>query len=243
MDDSANGRVVLVSGASGGLAEGVGLGLLEAGYRVHVVGRSMQRLQAWVDRVGQGNVHVGDLGEDGVAAEVVSRVVASEGGLHGLVLGVGPYHAGRLEDTGADVWQGLWKGNLQCAVSLFDGARSALRESGGTALFFGAAGLGGLRARTTTAAYTAMKTALLSYMVSLAKEEAPHGVRINMISPGVVPHGGASEDTNSSATWQQIPMGRPGRVRDVADAALWLMGPQAGHVTGQNLEVAGGFLL
>jgi NAD(P)-dependent dehydrogenase (short-subunit alcohol dehydrogenase family) len=237
------GRVTLVSGASRGLARGVVEGFFGEGGVVHVVGRDLERLGGLVELLGEGCVHVGDLNEVGVAQRVVGEVLEVQGRLDGLVLGVGPYHAGALSGTCVDDWSGLWAGNVQCGIHLFDAARSALRDASGAALFFGAAGLGGLQARRTTAAYTAVKTALLSYMVSLAKEEAEFGVRVNMVSPGVIPHGGASVDTNSSETWKQIPMGRPGEVRDVVDAALWLMGPGARYVTGQNLEVAGGFLL
>lgn len=241
--ETPNSQVILISGASGGLAQGVALALCTAGFRVHAIGRDQARMDDMAPELGQSNIHVGDINEAGTAERIVGRVLEVEGRLDGLVLGVGPYNAGTLAGTDAATWAGLWQGNVQCGVGLFDAARSALRESKGTALFFGAAGLAGLQARKTTAAYTAVKTALLSYMVSLAKEEAEHGVRVNMISPGVVPHGGASEDTNCSNTWKQIPLGRPGKVQDVSEAALWLMGPGAQYITGQNLEVAGGFLL
>ncbi len=243
MHKSSNKQVVLVSGASGGLAKGVAMALFETGCRVHVIGRDLGRLGDMVSELGELNVHVGDLNLAGTAERIVARVIGIEGRLDGLVLGVGPYSAGTLAGTGADTWAELWQGNVQCGVELFDAARESLRESKGTALFFGAAGLGGMQARKTTGAYTAVKTALLSYMLSLAKEEAEFGVRVNMISPGVVPHGGASDDTNCCTTWKQIPLGRPGQVQDVCGAALWLMGPGADYVTGQNLEVAGGFLL
>ncbi|MCA9001836.1 MAG: SDR family oxidoreductase [Planctomycetes bacterium] len=238
-----SGNVYLVAGASGGLTEGVALGLVSAGARVHVLGRDRGRLQAWVERIGEERVHVGDPAEPGHAARVVGEVLAAEGRLDGLVYGAGPYAALRLDETGPDVWQHLWRGNVMGALALVDAARASLRASDGSILLFGAAGLEGLRARSTCAAYTSIKTALLSYMVSLAREEAEFGVRVNMISPGIVPHDGAAEDTLDPERWQQIPMGRPGTIEDIQRAALWLLSSEAAHVTGQNLEVAGGFLL
>jgi len=78
---------------------------------------------------------------------------------------------------------------------------------------------------------------------SWALEEAPHGVRVNVVAPGVVPHEHASADTLDPALWQHVPMGRPGEPREVADAVAFLCSPASGYMTGTVLEVAGGWLL
>ena len=108
-------------------------------------------------------------------------------------------------------------------------------------MFFGCAGVESLRARREAAAYVAAKSALLVYMRSLALEEAPYGVRANMVSPGLVPHAHASDDTHAKAG--DVPLGRAGEVADVANTVAFLLSADAAHVTGQNLDVAGGWLL
>ena len=80
-------------------------------------------------------------------------------------------------------------------------------------------------------------------MRSLAREEAGHGVRYNMVSPGLVPHAGAHAATLETERLESIPLGRPGSGDDLARAALWLTSDEAAHVTGQNLDVAGGYML
>jgi 3-oxoacyl-[acyl-carrier protein] reductase len=137
----------------------------------------------------------------------------------------------------------MLESNFLSAVGLFDAARPWLRAARGCAVFFGCAGLEGLRARADTALYTAAKTALLVYARSLAREEAPHGVRVNVVSPGIVPHAHAAPDTHDPALHARIPLGRVGRPEDVAAAVRWLASKDAAHVTGQNLDVAGGWLL
>ena len=106
-----------------------------------------------------------------------------------------------------------------------------------------AQGLEGLRARKTTAAYAAAKTALLVLARSWALEEAPHGVTVNLVSPGHVPHADAHPDTLDQARLASIPMGRPGRPEDLARAIAFLCSEAASYTTGTDLLVTGGYLL
>ncbi|HUR28781.1 MAG TPA: SDR family oxidoreductase, partial [Planctomycetota bacterium] len=107
---------------------------------------------------------------------------------------------------------------------------------------FGAAGLAGSRARREAAAYMAAKSALVVLAKSLALEEAPNGVRVNVVSPGVVAHEHADPDTFAKLAAGKVPLAEiPGEPRDVAAAVAWLCSREARLVTGADLEVAGGF--
>ena len=64
-----------------------------------------------------------------------------------------------------------------------------------------------------------------------------------MLSPGFVPHGAAAPDTLDPSLWTEIPIGRAAEMREAAAAAAWLVSDEASHVVGQNLEVAGGWML
>ncbi|MCA8965026.1 MAG: SDR family oxidoreductase [Planctomycetes bacterium] len=122
-------------------------------------------------------------------------------------------------------------------------ARAALRDGGGSMVFFGCAGLAGLRARREAAVYAAAKSALLVLVRSMAVEEGPYGVRANMISPGVVPHEHAHESTLDPALVPQIPLGRPGRPEEAAAIADWLTSDGAAYTTGADVPLAGGWML
>jgi len=133
--------------------------------------------------------------------------------------------------------------NVESAFTLFGAVRAALRESGGRAVFFGTSGLPGFRARRTTAAYAAAKSALLVLVKSWALEEAPHGVTVNLVSPGHVPHEHAHPDTLDPELLASIPMGRPGVPEDVARAVAFLCSDEAAYTTGAELLVSGGWFL
>ena len=82
---------------------------------------------------------------------------------------------------------------------------------------------------------------LLVFVRSLAKEEASHGVRVNMISPGVVPHDAAHSSTLDPELQAKIPLGRPGTPSEIAAGVHFLTTSR--QVTGQDLGIDGGWLL
>ncbi len=239
---TASSRVCLVTGSSRGLGLAVAQALGAAGDHVHVLHRNPERAYP-LERSFPGRVHSGSLDGPDQARSLIASILEQDGRLDVLVHAVGPYFEGGLEDTSGERFRELVDGNLFTAVDLVDAARASLRAAKGCALFFGVSGLGGQRARSTNAAYVAAKSALRSYGRSLALQEAPHGVRVNLLSPGVVPHPGASEDTLDPAVQAQVPIGRAGTPTDIAQAAVFLCSPAADHITGQDVEVAGGYLL
>jgi NAD(P)-dependent dehydrogenase (short-subunit alcohol dehydrogenase family) len=185
--------------------------------------------------------HCADLEEPGAARALVDAVVGRDGCLDVLVHAVGDFRDGALTETRVEHVEQLFASNVTTSVRLFDAARTGLRSAGGCALFFGVAGLEGLRGRVETAAYAAAKSALLVLVRSWALEEAPHGVRVNMLSPGIVPHEHADEATLDPRRHARVPAGRPGTPEEVASAALFLCSDGAGYVTGADLPVAGGY--
>lgn len=252
--------VVLVTGSARGLGLACARRLLAGGARVHVVWRSGDAAPAdLVETFGADRVHRADLERDGDARALVAQVAMRDGGLDRMVHAVGPYHEGRLDapsnegavgegavgESGASaVAARMWSGNVTTAIATFDAARPYLRASGsGAAIFFGVAGLAGLRARRNCAAYAAAKSALLVLVRSWAVEEGPFGVRVNAVSPGVVPHDGAHPATLDPHLVARIPAGRTGRPEEIAAAVDWLLGPGSEHVTGADLPVAGGWML
>jgi NAD(P)-dependent dehydrogenase (short-subunit alcohol dehydrogenase family) len=238
--------VALVTGSAGGLGFAAAARLRDEGFRVHVVWRSSEARVPELEQGFAGRVHRADLCEVGAAVRLVEAVLAIDGELQHIVHAVGDYAEGSLAETESDTFRALFESNLFSARDLAEAARAPLRraaESGADAsmLFFGTAGLAGLGARVKTAAYGAAKSALLVLVRSLAKEEAPHGVRVNMISPGIVPHDGAHASTLDEDLQARIPLGRAGTPEEIAEGVHFLT--TARQVTGQDLGIDGGWLL
>ncbi|QDU67601.1 SDR family NAD(P)-dependent oxidoreductase [Engelhardtia mirabilis] len=236
-------RVSLVTGAARGLGLAVARELAAGGDRVHLVWRTSSDRASQLEPEFAGRLHRADLLESAAAHAVVGQVLEAEGRLDRVVHAVGDFESGRLDQLEPETLRRLFESNVMSAWNLVAAGRQAIRASGGAWLFFGCAGLGGGRARTQAAGYAATKSALALLVRSMAKEEAPHGVRVNMLSPGIVPHDGAHADTLNPARQAAIPMGRTGRPEEIARAAAWLLSEDSGYATGQDLEVAGGWLL
>jgi NAD(P)-dependent dehydrogenase (short-subunit alcohol dehydrogenase family) len=243
MAAAAEGPVTLVTGSARGLGLAVARHLRARGDRVHVVWRTPgERAQALRQEFAA-RAHRADLVDPSQAESLVEAVLALDGRLDHLVHAVGEYLSGPLEATTPADLRRMLASNAESAFALFGAARAALRASRGKAVFFGTSGLAGFRARRQTAAYAAAKSALLVLVRSWALEEAAHGVTVNLVSPGHVPHEDAHADTLDEARLERIPLGRPGTPLDVARAVAFLCSPEAEYTTGTELLVSGGWML
>lgn len=91
--------------------------------------------------------------------------------------------------------------------------------------------------------YAASKGAIDTFTVGLAREVAAEGIRVNGVRPGVIDteiHASGGEPQRAQQLSTVIPMKRPGTALEVANAILWLMGPESSYTTGSLLDVAGG---
>src|SRR5260221_4019645 len=133
--------------------------------------------------------------------------------------------------------------NLNLQGSFFLAQRAArqiiTQQGGGSILFMSS--VTGHQAHKNLAAYGMTKAALEMLAKSLVIELSPYRITVNTVAPGATLTERTLEDADYKSTWSRItPMGRPATVEDVASAALFLVSPDAGHITGQNLIVDGG---
>jgi glucose 1-dehydrogenase len=100
----------------------------------------------------------------------------------------------------------------------------------------------GHQAHKNLAAYGMSKAALEMLAKTLVIELSPFQITINAIAPGATLTERTASDPDYESTWSRItPTGRPATVNDIAQAALFLVSPHAGHITGQTLVVDGGW--
>jgi NAD(P)-dependent dehydrogenase (short-subunit alcohol dehydrogenase family) len=134
--------------------------------------------------------------------------------------------------------------NLNLQGSFFLAQRAARQiikqQSGGRILFMSS--VTGHQAHKDLAAYGMTKAALEMLAKHLVVELSPYQITVNTVAPGATLTERTLEDADYKSTWSRItPMGRPATVEDVANAVLFLVSPDSGHITGQNLIVDGGW--
>jgi NAD(P)-dependent dehydrogenase (short-subunit alcohol dehydrogenase family) len=91
--------------------------------------------------------------------------------------------------------------------------------------------------------YAGSKAAIDTLAVGLAKELAPHKVRVNAVRPGLIEtdiHASGGQPDRAQRIGATTPMGRPGRAEEVGEAIVWLLSEAASYTTGAILDVAGG---
>jgi NAD(P)-dependent dehydrogenase (short-subunit alcohol dehydrogenase family) len=91
--------------------------------------------------------------------------------------------------------------------------------------------------------YAASKGAIDTFTVGLAREVAAEGIRVNAVRPGLIDtdiHASGGQPDRARALSPLVPMQRPGTAEEIAQAILWLMGPESSYTTGALLDVGGG---
>jgi NAD(P)-dependent dehydrogenase (short-subunit alcohol dehydrogenase family) len=116
-----------------------------------------------------------------------------------------------------------------------------LQEEGGRILFMSS--VVGHQAHENLGAYAMTKAALEMLAKNLVIELSPYRITINAVAPGAtLTERTLTDDPTYTEVWSGItPLGRPAYVQDIANAVLFFMAPESGHVTGQSLVVDGGW--
>jgi 3-oxoacyl-[acyl-carrier protein] reductase len=158
-----------------------------------------------------------------------------------LVIAAGDYWEGPFSKLTVEIWEELLHSNTTVPLAVLQEALPLMRRRRyGRVLLFGVAGGEAPRAAARAHAYRAAKVALLTLAKSLAHEEAPHGITVNAILPGIIRPAFSGREADLA---RRIPAGRLGTPREVARAALFLLAEESGYITGAALPVAGGYLL
>lgn len=100
----------------------------------------------------------------------------------------------------------------------------------------------GHQAHKNLAAYSMTKAGIEMLAKNLVAELSPYNITVNAIAPGATLTERTNEDAEYEKTWSRItPLGKPATVKDIANAALFLVSPLSRHITGQSLIIDGGW--
>lgn len=243
----------VVTGGSGGIGAAVCRMLAERGSDVLFTYRSNRdvagTLVGELEAAGVRAVAVAaDLVDETVSASVVERAVSEFGGIHTLVHAAGPnvaqIHLSRVEPS---AYRTQLEGEAVAFFNIVQPALPHLRNSGGSIVAVTTAATRRYPVRDGLSSGT--KGAVEAVVRALAAEEGRFGVRANCVGPGMLTDGMAarlmaSGDLDAAAlevTMQNIPLRRFGDAVDIAEAVCFLASDRADFISGQMLDVDGGY--
>ena len=255
-------ETALVIGGTGILGGDMAEALAGAGARVAVLGRNADRGNERVQKItaagGRAIFHPADATSRASLAEARDAILAQWGSVSVLVNAAGGNRPDATLPPGADfcklpteAWQGVFDLNLVGGALLPSQVFGEPMVAAKQGSIINIASMAGMIPLSRVVAYSAAKAAVINLTKFLAREWAPHGVRVNAISPGFFPaeqnkallfKPDGSYTERGGQIIGHTPMARFGRSEELAGAAIWLAARRASSfVTGQNVVVDGGF--
>lgn len=231
--DGLSGRVAVVTGAGRGIGQAIAETL--AGNGASVAAFDLEA-----------PVHPGILGvacdvsDEAAVDAAFTRVESDLGQVSVLVLNAGIYPIVPFEDTTREVWDRTIAINLTGAFLCARRALPNMRVAGYGRIVAIGSSAGKAGGKRSVAAYAASKAGVMTLMKSIANEYAKDGITANALAPALI-------DTPMIADTRElvayIPVGRFGRVDEVASLVAFLASEHAAYITGEVTDINGGFLI
>ena len=258
MDGLVEGRNAIVTGGGRGIGRGICLELARHGANVVVADLNEETASQVADEVralGRRAVSArGDVAsQDGRAAIVAAAdelgpldILVNNAGIQQII---DPFQV-----TEAD-WDRMMEVNAKAVYFLIQAVMPGMIERGRGAVVNLASAAGKLAITPVTPHYNASKAAVIAITKTWARISAPYGVRVNCVCPGMIEtemwkmidiEWGQMLGKNQGETWServnQVPMGRGGTPEDVARVITFLASDMAGYMTGQAVNITGGWV-
>lgn len=246
------GKVALVTGASSGIGAATATVFADLGAKValgyfHNEKGAMETCDAIRAAGGAATALRADVRDSGQTREMVARVGEEFGPIDILVNNAGSLvKRMALADLTEQSWDDVMDLNLKSAAFCSQQVAPSMvaRKKGAIVNVVSIAGRNG--GGPGAGAYAAAKAGLIALTKAMAKELAPHGVRVNAVSPGVIVtpfHEVFSTPEMIQNFVKGIPLGRTGKSVECAHAIAFLVSDAASYIVGETLEVNGGQLM
>jgi len=245
-------QIALITGASSGIGYATAVAMAREGARVgvnfHKNKEGAERAVAEIRKAGgEAEAIRADVTSASEVQAMVDAVRKRWGRIDILVNNAGDLLARRmLAEMTEDYWDQIMALNLKsvflCVKAVWE--EMAARKGGNIINVSSIAGRNG--GGPGSGAYASAKGGMITYTKSLAKELAPHGVRVNAVAPGVIAtpyHERYSPPEVFQKFLASIPLGRAGTSEEVASVIVFLASPAASYIVGETIEVNGGMLM
>ncbi len=247
MNAMVAGKTALVTGGSSGIGKGICMALAEEGVDILIASRNpvSETLQEIRRRGVKCDAISVDVSQESDVARMVRKAVDQLGGIDFYVNNAAWTWHQPVTKLGSAEWYSTINTNLSaCVWACRDVCRHMISRGHGSVLIIGSTAR--FNPAYTEAAYRVSKVGLKSYMENLAIEMAPHGIRVNMITPGHFQTRMTStiSEHNEQQMKEIIPLHRFGDPSCIGKAAVFLLSDAlSAYTTGADLVIDGGLVL
>jgi len=246
------GKTAIITGGGTGIGLEIAKRFHDEGAKAVICGRRLDKLteaRSTISQNGEGVYPIkADVTVEGDVKRIIEGAVEKTGRIDILVNNAGVViRHGKLEEIDPSLWDIVMNTNARAPWRLMVAVLPEMRKVGGGSII-NIASLVGIRAFSTAGLYGASKAALQKLSEVMAMEVASENIRVNAICPGMVEgteiHFPFVGKENVQARYDRFrslhPLGRNGKPKDIADAALFLASDQSSWITGILLPLDGG---
>lgn len=243
------GKVAIVTGAARGIGEAIALTLAREGADVVVTDVDLegaQRVAQEIEGLGRKAKAIqADVSQREAVQRLVSEAVSVFGQIDILVNNAGIIRRGTFVEHSSQDWEKVLGVNLGGTFNCTQEVVPLMIQQGGGKIINISSVVGKMGDIASAPSYGTSKGAINTFTKSLARELAPYGINVNAVAPHAI-------ETDMSREWSEekrrqiveaIPLKRLGKPEEVAEAVAFLASDGAGFITGQILDINGGYLM
>ena len=247
---SLKNRYGVVTGAGSGIGRGMATGLAEAGAKVALAGRNLEKLENTAAEMSSAGLdvvpfHV-DMAEPESIANLVASVLNDFGRIDFLFNNAGVIHRAPLEAFPLEQWEEMIKVNLTGPFLLSQSVARHMIEKQIKGSIVNTSSLIAVFGGVTVPAYAATKGGITQLTKSMCNDLGKYGIRVNAIGPGWVKTEMTAALQANQERFQaisgRIPLGRWANPGDLAGLAVFLASDASAYITGQVIFIDGGYM-